>query len=82
MYSSDARSATPVDLTDLSDAGSQADGKSSRINQVEQCSSLLSLAVLGPDCVSLLLSVYFCPRFLSAFLLIYNFRFYAFSGFS
>lgn len=52
MYSSDARSATPVDLTDLSDAGSQADGKSSRINQVEQCSSLLSLAVLGPDYVN------------------------------
>lgn len=36
MYSSDARSATPADLADLSDAGSQADGKASRNNQVEQ----------------------------------------------
>jgi hypothetical protein len=36
MYSSDARSTTPVDLTDLSDVGSQADSKTSRNNQVKQ----------------------------------------------
>jgi len=49
MYSSDTRSATPVDLADMSDAGSQAENKPSRPSQVHNLTSCENLCSVGSD---------------------------------